>query len=185
VIDVGQHQMWAAQSIDVRKDQRFLTSGGMGSMGFALPAAVGAAIATGRPVVMVAGDGSFQCNIQELQTVVRNQLPVKMVVVNNLCHGMVRQFQESYFDARYQSTLWGYSAPDFERVAAGYGIAARTVSDPVGLEAAVDWLWHDPLQPALLQVMVDTFANAYPKIAFGRPITEMEPFAKPIAMEST
>jgi len=108
-----------------------------------------------------------------------------MVVVNNLCHGMVRQFQESYFDARYQSTLWGYSAPDFERVAAGYGIAARTVSDPVGLEAAVDWLWHDPLQPALLQVMVDTFANAYPKIAFGRPITEMEPFAKPIAMEST
>jgi len=150
VIDVGQHQMWAAQSIDVRKDQRFLTSGGMGSMGFALPAAVGAAIATGRPVVMVAGDGSFQCNIQELQTVVRNQLPVKMVVVNNLCHGMVRQFQESYFDARYQSTLWGYSAPDFERVAAGYGIAARTVSDPVGLEAAVDWLWHDPLQPALL-----------------------------------
>lgn len=185
VIDVGQHQMWAAQSIDVRKDQRFLTSGGMGSMGFALPAAVGAAIATGRPVVMVAGDGSFQCNIQELQTVVRNHLPVKMVVVNNLCHGMVRQFQESYFDARYQSTLWGYSAPDFERVAAGYGIAARTVSDPVGLEAAVDWLWHDPLQPALLQVMVDTFANAYPKIAFGRPITEMEPFAKPIAMEST
>lgn len=185
VIDVGQHQMWAAQSIDVRHDQRFLTSGGMGSMGFALPAAIGAALSTDRPVVMVAGDGSFQCNIQELQTVVRNRLPIKMIIVNNLCHGMVRQFQESYFDARYQSTLWGYSAPNFERVACGYGIAARTTERPDDIDEAVRWLWEDPEQPALLQVMVDTYANAYPKIAFGRPITEMEPLATPIEMEST
>ena len=185
VIDVGQHQMWAAQSIDVRDDQRFLTSGGMGSMGFALPAAVGAAVSTARPVVMVAGDGSFQCNIQELQTVVRNRLPVKMIIINNLCHGMVRQFQESYFNARYQSTLWGYSAPNFEQVAIGYGIAARTIERPDDMDEAVRWLWQDPGQPALLQVMVDIYANAYPKIAFGRPITEMEPFAQPIEMEST
>ncbi len=98
VIDVGQHQMWAAQSLDLNGDQRFLTSGGMGSMGFSLPAAIGAAVSSGKPVVVVAGDGGFQCNIQELQTVVRNGLPVKIVIVNNLCHGMVRQFQESYFD---------------------------------------------------------------------------------------
>jgi acetolactate synthase-1/2/3 large subunit len=185
VIDVGQHQMWAAQSLDLHAEQRFLTSGGMGSMGFALPAAVGAAISSERPVVMVAGDGSFQCNIQELQTVARNRLALKMVVINNLCHGMVRQFQESYFDARYQSTLWGYSAPDFERVACGYGIAARTTGQPDDMEDAVRWLWQEPDRPALLQVMVDTYANAYPKIAFGRPMTEMEPFAKPIGMEST
>ncbi|HEY4900956.1 MAG TPA: thiamine pyrophosphate-binding protein [Terriglobales bacterium] len=185
VVDVGQHQMWAAQSIDVCQDQRFLTSGGMGSMGFALPAAIGAAVSTDRPVVLVAGDGGFQCNIQELQTVVRNCLPVKMVVINNLCHGMVRQFQESYFDARYQSTLWGYSAPDFERVACGYGITARTTERPDDIDEAVNWLWQDPDRPALLQVMVDTYANAYPKIAFGRPISQMEPFAKPIEMEST
>jgi acetolactate synthase-1/2/3 large subunit len=185
VVDVGQHQMWAAQSIDIGGDERFLTSGGMGSMGFALPAAIGAAFSTRQPVVVIAGDGGFQCNIQELQTVVRNRLPIKMIVINNTCHGMVRQFQESYFDARYQSTLWGYSAPDFERVACGYGIAARTTERPDDIDDAVRWLWENPGQPALLQVTVDTYANAYPKIAFGRPITEMEPHAKPIEMEST
>jgi acetolactate synthase-1/2/3 large subunit len=184
-VDVGQHQMWAAQSLDLNADQRFLTSGGMGSMGFGLPAAVGAAWSTTRPVVVVAGDGGFQCNIQELQTVVRNQLPLKIVIINNLCHGMVRQFQESYFDSRYQSTLWGYSSPDFERVAQGYGLRARTIKGPDEMGEAVRWLWQECDGPALLQVMIDTYSNAYPKIAFGRPITEMEPFAKPTKMEST
>lgn len=183
IVDVGQHQMWAAQSIELEQDQRFLTSGGLGSMGFALPAAIGTAVSTKRPVVVIAGDGGFQCNIQELQTVVRNSLPIKIVILNNMCHGMVRQFQESYFDGRYQSTLWGYSAPDFEKVAVGYGIAARTITNPCDVGAAVDWLWADADQPSLLQVMVDTYANAYPKLAFGRPITEMEPLAKPIPME--
>lgn len=187
VVDVGQHQMWAAQSLELYGDQRFLTSGGMGSMGFSLPAAVGASLADGgkRPVVVVAGDGCFQANIQELQTVRRNGLPLKMVVVNNGCHGMVRQFQEAYFDGRYQSTYWGYSAPDFEAVARAYGMDARTVADPAEVPAAVDWLWADPACPALLQVMVDMTANAYPKMAFGRGITEMEPFAKPLDMEGT
>ena len=127
VVDVGQHQMWAAQSLDLSGDQRFLTSGGMGSMGFALPAAIGAAMSTpDRPVVMIAGDGGFQVNIQELQTVQRNGLPLKMVVLNNQCHGMVRQFQQSYFDERYQSTYWGYSAPRFAHIAKAYGIGAAT-----------------------------------------------------------
>ena len=186
VVDVGQHQMWAAQSLELGSDQRFLTSGGMGSMGFALPAALGAALAAPpRPVVVVAGDGGFQSNIQELQTVRRLGLPVKMIVVNNNCHGMVRQFQESYFGARYQSTLWGYSAPDFARVADSYGIKGRTVESPEGVEEALGWLWRDPSEPALLQVMIDTYANAYPKIAFGKPVTEMEPFAQPLEMEGT
>src|SRR5207302_898677 len=87
VADVGQHQMWAAQSVEVASGQRFITSGGMGAMGFGLPAAIGAAMATAPdPVVLVAGDGGFQINIQELQTVVRNRLPIKMVVMNNRCH---------------------------------------------------------------------------------------------------
>ncbi len=186
VVDVGQHQMWAAQSLELGADQNFLTSGGMGAMGFALPAAIGAAlVAAPRPVVVVAGDGGFQCNIQELQTVVRNSLPLKMVIINNGCHGMTRQFQQTYFDERYRSSLWGYDAPDFARVAAAYGIDAYSVEEEADTEAAVDWLWRDPAAPALLQVMVDTYANAYPKIAFGRPISEMEPFAKPVAMETT
>ncbi len=185
VVDVGQHQMWAAQSLRLTPAQRFLTSGGMGSMGFALPAAIGAAIACGRPVVVIAGDGGFQANIQELQTVVRNRLPIKIVVVNNQCHGMVRQFQQSYFEGRYQSTLWGYSCPDFERIAKAYGIEAATVSTPEKLSDAIECLWRDPGTPSLLQVMVDTQANAYPKLAFGKPITEMEPFSKPLDMEAT
>ena len=186
VVDVGQHQMWAAQSLELGPDQRFLTSGGMGSMGFALPAAIGAALAAApRPIVVIAGDGGFQSNIQELQTIIRNRLPIKIVVINNGCHGMVRQFQESYFDGRYQSTMWGYSAPDFERVGAAYGISSRSVKEPEAVEQSMQWLWEDPAEPALLQVVVSPTANAYPKMAFGRPITEMEPFAAPLGMEST
>jgi len=186
VVDVGQHQMWAAQSLELTARQRFLTSGGMGSMGFALPAALGAAAAyPGLPCVVIAGDGGFQSNIQELQTVVRDRLPLKIVVLNNRCHGMVRQFQQSYFGERYQATLWGYSAPDFAKIAAAYGIDARTISEPDQVPEALSWLWTRPETPGLLQVMIDTYANAYPKIAFGKAITEMEPLAKPIEMEGT
>jgi acetolactate synthase-1/2/3 large subunit len=186
VVDVGQHQMWAAQSLELGPGQRFITSGGMGAMGFALPAAIGVALARpDGPTVMIAGDGSFQLNIQELQTVVRNQLPLKMVVLDNGCHGMVRQFQQSYFEERYQSTYWGYSAPDFSQVATAYGVDSRAVEDPADVENALRWLWRDPFSPALLRTQIDAFANVYPKIAFGRPITEMEPFAEPLAMEGT
>jgi acetolactate synthase-1/2/3 large subunit len=185
VVDVGQHQMWAAQSLEPCEGQRVLTSGGMGSMGFALPAAIGAALSSGRPVVVIAGDGGFQCNIQELQTVVRLKLPLKMVVINNGCHGMVRQFQETYFEGRYQSTYWGYSAPDFARVASGYCIEGRTLARPEEIDEGLRWLWAEPSEPKLLQVMVDLTANAYPKIAFGKPVNEMEPFSKPSEMEST
>lgn len=186
VVDVGQHQMWAAQSLELERDQRFLTSSGMGAMGFALPAAIGTALALpGQPVVMIAGDGGFQLNIQELQTVVQHHLPIKMVILNNQCYGMVRQFQQTYFEECYQSTYWGYTAPDFARVAHAYGIASHTVKDQSDLKQALDWMWHDPMDPCLLQVMINTFINIYPKVAFGRPITEMEPFAEPTEMEGT
>jgi acetolactate synthase I/II/III large subunit len=184
VADVGQHQMWAAQSLRLESHQRFLTSGGMGAMGSGLPMAIGAALAGGGPVVLVAGDGGFQLNIQELQTVARNGLPVKMAILNNNCHGMVRQFQESYFEGRYQSTLWGYSAPAFAAVASAYGIPARRVSDPAALGVALTEMWATE-GPYLLDIAIDIHANAYPKIAFGHPISEMEPFATPKTMEAT
>jgi acetolactate synthase I/II/III large subunit len=185
VADVGQHQMWAAQSLELGAEQRFVTSGGMGAMGSGLPLAVGASVATGAPVVLIAGDGGFQLNIQELQTVARNGLPLKMVILNNRSHGMVRQFQESYFEGRYQSTCWGYSAPDFVAVAAAFGIAAGRADSTDELEDAIESMWRDPAAPYLLEVAIDTAANAYPKIAFGHPISEMEPFVAPKAMEST
>jgi acetolactate synthase-1/2/3 large subunit len=186
LVDVGQHQMWAAQSIEVQAGQRLLTSGGMGCMGFALPAAIGAAVALApSPVVVIAGDGAFQCTLQELQTVVRNRLPIKIVVVNNHCHGMVRQFQQSYFKEQYQSTLWGYDTPDFARVAEAYGIRSFSILNESQVEEGLLALWEDPSAPTLVDVSIDTFTNVYPKIAFGRPLTEMEPDSKPIAMEST
>ena len=185
VADVGQHQQWAAQSLQLTDRQRFLTSGGMGAMGFGLPASIGACQALGAPVVVIAGDGSFQLNLQELQTVVHHRMPLKIVVLDNRCHGMVRQFQQSYFSERYQSTLWGYSAPDFTRVAEAYGIDSHRVIEPGDVEDGLRRMWADPSAPFLLQVMVDTMANAYPKLAFGRPLTEMEPLAQPVAMEGT
>jgi acetolactate synthase-1/2/3 large subunit len=188
LVDVGSHQMWAAQSLEINKGQLFLTSGGMGAMGFSLPASIGTCIASNKkPVLVIVGDGCMQLNIQELQTVVRNKLPIKIIVINNRTLGMIRQFQDSYFESRYQSTYWGYDAPDFEKVALAYGIKAKTISQPDDINEGVEWLWNseNDNQPLLLQVMVDPNTNTYPKIAFGKPITEMEPHAVPIEMEST
>lgn len=183
-VDVGLHQMWAAQSLRLEAGCRFLTSGGLGSMGFALPAAIGAAVRLGRaePVLMIAGDAGFQLNIQELQTVVHHRLPVKMVVMNNRCHGMTRQFQDTYFGSRYMGTVWGYSTPDFVAVASAYGVESRRLEDAGRMDEMLGWLWSDPLAPVLLEVSIDLKTNAYPKMAFGKPISEMEPFATPLAM---
>ncbi|MGN8071702.1 thiamine pyrophosphate-binding protein [Mucilaginibacter sp. 22184] len=188
IADVGSHQMWTAQSIELAEDQLFLTSAGMGAMGYALPAGIGASFALDRqPVVTIIGDGCMQINIQELQTISRNKLPVKVIIMNNKNLGMIRQFQDSYFESRYQSTYWGYSAPDFEKVAKAYEINSITISKEEEIEDAVKWMWNDTNKdaPVLLQIMIDPYTNTYPKIAFGKPITEMEPFAKPIEMEST
>jgi acetolactate synthase-1/2/3 large subunit len=186
VADVGNHQMWAAQSLELASGQVFLTSGGMGAMGFALPAAIGLSLANGKkPVVAIVGDGALQMNIQELETIVRNRLPIKIIVLNNNCLGMIRQFQDSYFSGRYQSTYWGYTAPDFAAIAEAYKINAHTISQPEEIEAGSTWIWDKPDTPALLQVMINPYTNVYPKIAFGRPISEMEPFARPLCIEST
>ncbi len=181
LIDVGQHQMWAAQSIEVQPHQRFLTCGGMGSMGFSLAAAIGAAfVVSPKPVVVVSGDGGFQCNIQDFQTIVHHKLPIKMVVINNRAHGMLRQFQSSHFESRFQSSVWGYSAPDFTKVAGAYGIPGGSIDSEDEIADAVKWLWDDPASPALLNVNISLDANVYPKIAFGRPISDMEPYFKPV-----
>ncbi|WP_260405339.1 thiamine pyrophosphate-dependent enzyme, partial [Paenibacillus sp. 598K] len=113
VLDVGQHQMWASQSLMPGPDDRLLNAGGMGAMGFALPAALGAALVEPRrQIVVIAGDGGIQVNIQELETLYRLGLPVKLFVLNNRSLGMVRQFQDAYMDGRQQSTVIGYGCPD-------------------------------------------------------------------------
>jgi acetolactate synthase-1/2/3 large subunit len=185
VTDVGQHQMWAAQSLAFGAEDRFLTSGGMGAMGFGLPAAIGAALARpDLPVVLISGDGSFQLNIQELQTVRRNNLNMKIILFNNNCHGMVRQFQESYFDGNVQSTVKGYSAPDFVAVGQAYGIPSSRLGLDTNLpETLAALLAGDG--PALLEVPLSVQSKVYPKLAFGRRFGDMEPEATPVAMEST
>jgi acetolactate synthase I/II/III large subunit len=188
VADVGAHQMWAAQSLELQKNQLFLTSGGMGAMGYALPAAIGASFSfQQKPIVAIIGDGCMQINIQELQTIVRNKLPIKIIIINNESLGMITQFQQSYFEGRYQSTLWGYTAPNFEKIAKAYGIVSKTIKKTEQIINATKWMWNDAnsSKAVLLQVMIAPLTNIYPKIAFGKPITEMEPFVKPIEMEST
>jgi len=186
VTDVGQHQMWAAQSIQLGIEQRFLTSGGMGSMGFGLPAAIGAALGA-RPgaVGLIAGDGGFQCNIQELQTLVRLQLPVRIVIFDNGCHGMVRQFQQSYFESRYYSTKWGYSAPDYCAVATAYGLPSWHAENHDELAIALKEMTALGAQPSLLHLKINGDLNAYPKMAFGRAFGSMEPSVTPTEMEGT
>jgi acetolactate synthase-1/2/3 large subunit len=176
VADVGQNQMWAAQSLRLVPGQRFLTSAGMGAMGFSLPAAIGAAVSTpGRPVISVAGDGGTQVNIQEFETAARLGLPLKLVVLDNGCLGMVRQFQDEYFDSCYQSTVWGYGAPDFVAVAEAYGLPARAIDDPADMAVGVAWLMADPTTPALLHVKLAQGTRVRPKVAFGNPVYVMEP----------
>jgi acetolactate synthase-1/2/3 large subunit len=183
--DVGNHQMWAAQSLKLNQNQTFHSSGGMGAMGFSLPAAIGIAFAKNKPVVSISGDGGIQLNIQEFQTIVHYQIPIKIVIMNNESLGMIRQFQDSYFEGRHQSTVWGYSAPDFQKIASAYGIEALTINNEDEIALALQKMWHEPNKPFLLQVMIDKNTNVYPKIAFGKPITEMEPDALPIQIEST
>lgn len=177
--DVGNNQMWASQSIELKDKQRFLSSGGMGAMGYSLPAAIGACFALDKkPIVCISGDGGFQINIQELQTVKRNELPIKIVILNNHCLGMIRQFQDSYFNSQYTSTVWGYSAPDFVAVANAYGIKALRVEEENQIEAAIVKMWKNPTEPFLLDVSLDIHTNVYPKMLFGNPLTDMDPSVK-------
>jgi acetolactate synthase-1/2/3 large subunit len=185
VTDVGQHQMWLAQSVRPSGGQRVITPGGMAAIGFGLPAAIGVALSDrAARVLLIAGDGGLQTNLQELETLVQLNLNVGIVVLDNGCHGMVRQFQTSYLDSRHVGTRDGYSAPDFVRVAAAFGIPALGIAEQHEVGAGIDFLLEGA-GPRLLSVAVDPDCDVYPKVAFGRPLTEMEPFVRPVALEGT
>ena len=136
--DVGQHQMGAAQFFTMDEPNHFITSGGLGTMGFGFPAAMGAYFARPtRPVVCIAGDGSFMMNIQELDTCARYNIPVKVFVFNNSCLGMVRQWQELFYEKRYSSTLYPRD-PDFVKIAEGMGVAGLRVEKPQQVKRAIE-----------------------------------------------
>ncbi len=170
--EVGQNQMWAAQYYHLDQPNCFITSGGLGCMGFGLPAAIGAQMACpDRLVVDVAGDGSIQMNIQELATAVQYRLPVKVVILNNACLGMVRQWQELFYDRRYAETGLATS-PDFAKLAESYGALGLRATKPQEVDAVLKEGLESP-GPAIMDFWVEPEECVYPMVPAGAPITEM------------
>lgn len=172
--DVGQNQVWVAQSVQLKKGQQVLFSGGHGAMGYSLPAAIGAYYASKSPVICISGDGGMQMNIQELQYIARESLPIKIVVLNNDALGMIRHFQEMYFNGNYYQTKpsGGYSAPDFSKVSEAYGI--RNIQ--INMEEIPDEIpeLYDQ-DPFLMEILINEDTYVFPKLEFGKPNQDQEP----------
>jgi len=164
--EVGQHQMWAHQFVDREVPRSFLSSGGLGTMGFGFPAAIGAAVAHPRKtVVCIAGDGSFQMNSQEMATASINGANVKVLILDNRCLGMVHQWQKLFYDKRYSQTLLE-PVPDFVKLADAYGWQGRRIADPAQVDAALDEMLASE-GPYLLDVAISREQNVYPMVAPG------------------
>ncbi len=170
--DVGQHQMWSAQHFVVREPQTFITSGGLGTMGYGFPAAIGAKLAApDKKVICITGDGSFQMNIQELATAVHNKLDITIALINNSYLGMVRQWQDIFYEKRYSHTSMEGS-PDFVRVAEAYGAQGLRASSEQEATAAIGQAMTEK-GPVLIDFAVDPEENVYPMVAPNRPINEI------------
>ncbi|MDC9598484.1 acetolactate synthase 2 catalytic subunit [Xenorhabdus anantnagensis] len=164
--DVGQHQMWAAQHMTFSQPENFITSSGLGTMGFGIPAAIGAQMA--RPedmVICISGDGSFMMNVQELGTIKRKQLPVKLILLDNQRLGMVRQWQELFFDKRYSETILTDN-PDFLTLAQAFGIPGQKITDKAQVNEALDALFNSE-GAYLLHVSIDELENVWPLVPPG------------------
>ncbi|UJD96602.1 acetolactate synthase 2 catalytic subunit [Lelliottia amnigena] len=170
--DVGQHQMWSAQHMTYTRPENFITSSGLGTMGFGLPAAVGAQVA--RPndtVICVSGDGSFMMNVQELGTVKRKQLPLKILLLDNQRLGMVRQWQQLFFNERYSETTLTDN-PDFLVLASAFGIPGQHITRKDQVEAALDTMLSSE-GPYLLHVSIDELENVWPLVPPGASNAQM------------
>jgi acetolactate synthase-1/2/3 large subunit len=166
-VDVGQHQMWAAQSISLKRNQRFITSGGLGAMGFAIPAAVGSSLAKQGRWVVIVGDGCMQLSLQELQTISQMDLPITICIINNNQHGMVAQFQEENMDSRFFGTRKDFSNPNYAEISSGFGIKnyslIRSLED---FERVKPNLLHGSTCPEILEFSINNSMKALPKMSF-------------------
>ena len=170
--DVGQHQMWVAQHCSFNDPLEHITSGGLGTMGYGLPAAIGAKLAKPEnTVVCVSGDGSIMMNIQELATINRYDIDVKILLFDNSALGLVRQWQEIFFDGNY-SEVHLDDNPDFAGVARAFGVQARSIKEPEEVSEAIDWLLNTE-GAAMLHVSIDSMENVWPLVPPGKPNHKM------------
>jgi acetolactate synthase-1/2/3 large subunit len=186
-VDIGQNQMLAAQVLEIRKRQRFITSGGMAPMGYALPASISIAIAKNGRVISISGDGGMQLNIHELNTVGKLHLPILMLVLDNRSLGMIKQFQDLYFSSRYCDTdeSSGYYSCDFTAIAKSYGIEAWKIKG-----AVPDWkirlkeaFSKKTRLPLLVHIEMDFPTYIYPKLEFDKPLDKPNPNLTPLEEE--
>jgi acetolactate synthase-1/2/3 large subunit len=177
VCDVGNHQMWAAHDLRLLPNQAIHYSGGMGAMGFALPTALGIAIQSQHKVIVITGDGSLQINIQELDTLNRLNLDITIVVMNNAVLGMVKNFQDMYFDGRHQSTKKGYSSPSFVDIAIANGIQAKRITNSLEMNQSLK-LIATYKGPLLIEIMMEGATECRPRLAFGSKLDEQIPKLK-------
>jgi acetolactate synthase-1/2/3 large subunit len=178
-VDIGQNQMLAAQVLEIRKQQRFITSGGMAPMGYALPAGISIAVENNTRVVIIAGDGGMQLNIHELNTVGKLGLPLVIFVFNNRSLGMIKQFQDLYFDSCYCDTdeNSGYYSPNFVNISKAYGIKAfRTDPTKPGWRKKIAGVLQDDAKlPVLVEIDFDYSTHIYPKLEFDKPLDKLDP----------
>ncbi len=176
--DVGQHQMWAAQFLN-NLPRHWLSSAGLGTMGYGVPAAIGAQVALpGEQIICISGDASFQMNLQELGTIMEYQLPVKIVVINNGWQGMVRQWQEAFYAENYSSSEMAPSMPDLMLLAQAYGIKGMTIENRADLPQSIATMLAHP-GAVLVDVKVKRNENCYPMVPAGKANAEMVGLAKP------
>lgn len=172
-VDVGQHQMWAAQYIKFDKPRLWESSSGLGTMGFGIPAGMGAKVACPDKLVFsISGDGGFMMSMPEIATIVGNDIPLKMIIMNNGWLGMVRQWQDLFQEKRYSAVAMQPGFPDIPMLAASFGIKGATVRNPEDLEGAIQEMVDEP-GPFLLNVMVTREENVYPMVPSGGALDEM------------
>ena len=165
--------MWAAQYYHFQNPRRWLTSGGLGTMGYGLPAAIGAQLANPDDLVLcITGDGSYQMCIQELATIRQYNLPIKILLLNNNFLGMVRQWQELFFDERFSESEWQYN-PDFIKLAESYHIPAKQIIKPEAMEEGLEFFLKDAREPALLEVVIPAEEKVFPMIQAGKDQKDM------------
>jgi len=173
--DVGQNQVWVAQSFNIKSKQKMLFSGGHGAMGYSLPAAIGAYYGSRKNVICFNGDGGLQMNIQELQFIARENIPIKIILLNNNSLGMIRHFQEMYFESNFVQTKkdGSYTTPDFEKISNAYNLRYVNINSIEEISKCESILEDD--KPCFIEISLTDTTYLYPKLAMGRPINDQDP----------